>query len=700
MTVATLPAAAPRARRLRASLRLIVPLASALLLAGAMLAGTLVSERQTRDLLIAESRARLALEAELLARASASAMLEGFPELTLQPILRDMLRGRGDLSTAMVIDRQGRILADPDTRRIGQRVPVPGDDGLAVGGARLREEGASFVAVMPIRHASGTELGHAIVVMPRAPLERALAAARVRQWWIAAFLVLASGLLTFTLMSRLLKPVTRLREGLERIGRGDLETRLALRDSTELGLLADTLDEMAGRLSVAQRNQLERERLAAELEAAGRIQTALRPPGEVRRGPYVVGGYQRPAAEVGGDYFDVMELPDGRLGLAIADVSGKGLAGCLVTFMLAALVRTLREHESSPARLLLEVDRHLRPVLARGAFVTVWYGVLDPLTGDLAFASAGHLPTFVRRADGRVERHVSRGVPLGVLTPAAVQKGLVDARVRLEPGDTILQLTDGFTEAERASDAEQFGFEGVESMLARSAELDVERTLGALCQRVNAWTADAIPADDQTAIVVRREPAAAARPQDATPGVDEAPMAARRFEAEDAEAWLARARAQGPGLRLRADLAELEKLRPWLESSRGPGPVPSCAGDLIESALYEVCGNVIEHGYGADGTSPLELWWLPESADEGGVRGHFVLAEAGRVFDLSKARPADLAQLEARLKGRGLGVSIVRRLVPGLRYRPGTSAGNVTLLDFDSQKILDLLKGAGDARCA
>lgn len=693
MSEALLPpvAGAVSRGRVRTSLRLVVPLVSALLLAAAMLAAAVLSERQTRELLVAEARARLALEAELLARASASAMLEGFPELTLQPILSDLLRGREDLSSAMVLDRDGRVLAHPDARRIGLREALPAGTGVAVGRARLLEEPASFVAVMPIRHASGSELGHAIVVMPRAPLERALAETRVRQWWIAAVLVLASAALTFVLMSRLLHPVKRLREGLERIGRGDLDTRLALRDSTELGLLADTLDEMAGRLAVAQRGQLERERLAAELEAAGRIQTTLRPRGSVRRGPYVVAGHQRPAAEVGGDYYDVLEFADGRLGLVIADVAGKGLAGCLVTFMLAALVRVMRERESSPARLLVEVDRHLRAVMAPGAFVTVWYGVLDPLTGEFTFASAGHLPTMVRRADGRVERHASKAIPLGILSPAALARGLADVQVRLGPGDVLLQLTDGFTEAERPDDRAQFGFDGVQQLLAAAGGVSADGVLGRLCENAERWTGGGAPADDQTAIALRRDPVA---------------PAASGIESRQAEDWVARARAGGRGLTLRAEFAELERLRGWLESPQGPGPLSACTVALLESALYEICANVVEHGYGCDGRSELELWWLreegaaPAASEPTPTRGRFVLVERGREFDLSTAEPADLSRLEVRLQGRGLGVAMIRRLLPSVSYRPGTAEGNVTLLDFDSDHALALGKGTRDARCA
>lgn len=673
----------------RTSLRLIVPLASTLLLSMALLAGTVVSEQHTRGLLVKQARARLALEAELLARASASAMLEGYPELTLQPILRDLLRGRDDLATAMVLDRDGRILAHPDTRRIGQQHAVPDAGSERVGEARIREAGASFVAVMPIHHASGSVLGQAIVEMPRAPLESALAAARVRQWLIAIALACASAALTFALMSRLLRPVTRLREGLERIGRGDLDTRLALHDGTELGLLADTLDDMAGRLSAAQKSQIERERLAAELEAAGRIQTMLRPPGPVRRGAYEVVGHQRPATEVGGDYFDAIELPDGRLGVVIADVAGKGLAGCLVTFMLAALVRVMREHEASPRQLLLEVDRYLRPVLERGAFVTVWYGVVDPLTGQVTFASAGHLPTLVRRADGRVERFDSKSIPLGILSPQALAKGLREHVTRLEPGDALLQLTDGFTEAVRAGSDEQLGVDGVVRAWSELGADSAAHVVEGLGVHVDRWSGGAAPDDDQTVVLLRRDGGAAAP----------------AFDPLQAATWVARARADASPLRLSADLSQLEALHPWLHSAPGLSGLPAPALDALESALYEVCANVIEHGYGCDGRGLLEVWWLQHeraavAGDGAPVRGTFVMLERGRTFDLSAAVPADLSHPLARRKGRGLGVAMIQRMLPGVSYCADTPEGNVTLLPFDSLRFMQTLEGVPDARCA
>jgi anti-sigma regulatory factor (Ser/Thr protein kinase) len=170
----------------------------------------------------------------------------------------------------------------------------------------------------------------------------------------------------------------------------------------------------------------------------------------------------------------------------------------------------------------------------------------------------------------------------------------------------------------------------------------------------------------------------------------------------DAEAreWVARARAGGHGLGLRADFAELDRLGPWLRSPLGLAGLPDRAAEWLESALYEVCGNVVEHGYGCDGQRVFELWWLKREDGGASVRGWFVLVENGREFDLPAAVPVDLSRLESRLKGRGLGITMIRRLMPRVRYRAATAEGNVTVLEFDSDQALDVMKGVRDARCA
>src|SRR5207248_2908883 len=136
---------------------------------------------------------------------------------------------------------------------------------------------------------------------------------------LVAFLVLGT-VAALILSASLLRPVAALRAGLERIGRGDLDTPLEVRDRTEIGALAGTVNRMARELKAAQGVLVERERIAAEVQLARRIQRALLPAGRREAGPFVIEGEQRAAAEVGGDYYQMLDLPNGRVGVVIADV--------------------------------------------------------------------------------------------------------------------------------------------------------------------------------------------------------------------------------------------------------------------------------------------------------------------------------------------------------------------------------------------
>ena len=179
-------------------------------------------------------------------------------------------------------------------------------------------------------------------------------------------------------MTGLLRPVGVLRAGLERIGRGDLDTPIGLRDRTEFGMLADTVDDMASKLKVAQAELVEKERLTHELELARQIQQSLLPKSRTVAGQFLIDGAHEAASEVGGDYYDVLPLANGNLGLAIADVSGKGLVGCLAMSMLSALLRAYRNEILSPAEMLAKLDERLSENLQRGSFVTMFYGILNP----------------------------------------------------------------------------------------------------------------------------------------------------------------------------------------------------------------------------------------------------------------------------------------------------------------------------------
>lgn len=699
-----------RPRTASLSIRWIVTLAAAGLTTAAVLGVGGVAERNTRRALTREIEARLLLEARNLALTSTEALLTDFPELTLHPLVKEMKAKQPELAMVMVLDHDTRIQGDPDARQLGVRYApdenlrgIKSTQHLAPGESMM-SDGTVLVATAPVSHRDGRTIGTAMVGLRRDYLDSLIEAAR-RQQTVVLVVVLVVGIaLAFFLMSSVLKPVQTLRAGIERIGRGDLDTPLRLRDRTELGLLADAVNDMASALKRAQVEMVERERLAHEVELARQIQSSLLPSRSKTAGGFVIEGSQHAAAEVGGDYFDYFGLPDGRIGIAVADVAGKGLAGCLVMSMLSALLRAYRTSHASPARLLAVLDERLGETLQSGSFVTMFYGVLDPATGEITFASAGHSPLLVyRHAEGAVEWFKTKGIPLGAVRGGAIRATLHDSVLRLEPGDLLVQFTDGVNEAFDPSGKEQFGFVRLEQVVIEAAPRGCGRVIAALHGAVEVWTENGPPTDDETVLVVSREGAPAET------GSDPAPRPARATEPAPAGSdqpaapldRLAEARARGRCLRLSASLDALLQIREWLSEQPPPDHVVGPRFELLTTAIYEACANIAEHGCNLDPSQEFELWWVPDA--KGGARGgaerastgdkkpettrdtppgHFLIRDHGIPFRADNWKQTDFSDPRVRRRGRGFGLDIIHRAMSHVAYHPGTPEGNITLMTF------------------
>ncbi len=670
----------------------IVSGVAALLTAGVVgvVGGT--AERDTRTALTSEIRTRVVFEARNLALASSGALLSDFPELTLTPILSELRKGQDELAFATVVDREGTILGHPDARRIGQHYELPSGLGAIaeIAGLAPDEEvlmnGDVLVVSVPVRHpGSGDPIGSAYVAIEMAYVDAALKETRRDQLIVFAGLLAAGVALVAFLMSVLLRPLGELRAGLERIGRGDLDSPVHLNDRTELGFLAETMNEMAARIRVAQDERLEKDRLAHEVDLAREIQASLLPAGDLRTNGVVVTGAHRAAAEVGGDYWDVFELDDGQIGIAIADVSGKGLAGCLVTSMLSALLGSFRKTETSPKSLLLRLERDLRDSLRPGTFITMFYGILDPGSGRFVFASAGHSPLLVRRAGGATEWYRTKGIPIGALRGNHLERSLRDEVIDLRRGDLAIQYTDGINEAFAPGGEEQFGFERLEKAVAGTEASDAAGMLDLVRRAVEEWVGDQPPLDDETLLVVGRDEAPVSAPNDPA-------IADPSTVAGDPLAILARARRVGYHIRLPAREDALGGLLNRIPHCPELSALSSGQIHVLESALYEACANIAEHGLEQRADETFDLWWVPFRADEGrdgdppaepDGRGTFVLLDRGIPFVPKSNHPIDFDDPEVRRKGRGLGLEIIRAAMRRIEYHPATAEGNVTLLRFD-----------------
>jgi len=668
-------------RRSIFSIRWIVAGAVAVLTTLVVLGVTGVMERKTRSVLMEEIESRLLIQSRNLAVAGANALLTEYPELLLAPMVKEMRAEQPELALVVVVDRSGTIQGDSDVRRIGTPFAMPTHLTPVVSTVtrkqdELLSENLDMLLVSaPIRDLTGRQLGNALVGVRRSHIDEAVDRVGREQYLVLAAFLIAGVAASILLLSVLLRPIEVLRAGIERVGRGELGARVELRDRTEFGLLADAINDMSTRLEKAQGEIVERARLAHEMDLARQIQRSLLPSKQTVAGEFVIDGEQWAAAEVGGDYFDVLSLPDGKIGLAIADVSGKGLAGCLVTSMLFSLLRAFSSAHASPASLLAALDERLGGILQRGAFVTMFYGVLDPETGRLVHSSAGHNPTLIARSDGRSEWLYSKGIPLGAIRGGAIRRTLEDGVLDLQPGDVLLQFTDGINETQAPSSQEQFGFDRMERAVREAAPSGARAVLEQLHRTVDSWRGSTAREDDETVLVVSREGrlGAIARPGTAAPG---APLG--RLE---------QAKAVGVCLRVPADLDSMGGIVGWLEKSGIVRGSDETEAGLLNLALYEVCANIAEHGYGQDGKSMIEVWWLSEDGSGSGA-GSFLIRDHGKPFRPDAWKGTDFNDPQVRKLGRGLGLEIIHRVMKHVAYYPGTEVGNITVLEWDPAKEL------------
>ena len=188
--------------------------------------------------------------------------------------------------------------------------------------------------------------------------------------------------------------------------------------------------------------ETQRIRLEQELEMARAVQKSLLPTQTPSIPGFTLVADWRPAREVAGDFYDFFSLPDGRWGLVLADVSGKGAPAALYMAMTRSLIRSEASRHTNPSAVLTEVNRRLLKESSNAMFVTVFYAILDPILRSLTYANAGHDPPFLRRASGGVERLAYGGLIMGLFE----QLTLTDERLNLESRDTLVAYTDGLTD--------------------------------------------------------------------------------------------------------------------------------------------------------------------------------------------------------------------------------------------------------------
>jgi len=297
-------------------------------------------------------------------------------------------------------------------------------------------------------------------------------------------------------LRRAFRPLNQVIGVLNALARGDTRMpKLAANPSRddEIGRLANTVEQF-------HQAQVARSQLASlrqELHIAANIQRSLLPACFPERAEFDLFAELRPFGEIGGDFYDFFDLPDGRLGLVIADVSDKGVAAALFMAVARTVIHAVAQIVPDPGPCLEQVNALLSEDNATAMFVTVFYGTLDPASGEFRYANAGHNPPYHIATDHKTTAlPLTGGMALGIIESLS----FTERRLVLHPGECLLFYTDGVTESVNLH-SEEFTTGRLEAVLSL-APPDTQALITAVTDAVQTFADGAPPADDLTLLAL------------------------------------------------------------------------------------------------------------------------------------------------------------------------------------------------------
>ena len=282
---------------------------------------------------------------------------------------------------------------------------------------------------------------------------------------------------------------------------GDFGHRIQIRNRDQLGALGESFNSMTESVSTLISEQQQRQRLEHELAIAREVQAQLFPTEKPTVRGVEIEAVVRPARVVSGDYYDFLPLGPGRLGIALADISGKGISAALIMASLQAALRIQAMSNGrgpgNTAEIVTRLNQHLYRSTAPDRFATLFYGVYDAQTHRLEYTNAGH-PAPLCISGQQVQRLSAGGTVLGLFDDRQFESQIVD----IAPGSLLIAYSDGLTEAENP-DAEEFEEQRVLDVALRMDHAPARAVLKNLLEAVNRWTGPAEQSDDITVIVAR-----------------------------------------------------------------------------------------------------------------------------------------------------------------------------------------------------
>ena len=357
------------------------------------------------------------------------------------------------------------------------------------------------VSGIPIR------MGTIRILLDKSVIDGEIASARKKALWFLGLILLIGYSGIFLLVYVTMSPFKKLSAWIRALGRDEVHEEMEFDSSDEIGEIANAFNEITEKFRKSQENLAEQERLQKEMQVAQEIQHTLLPSAFPEIEGYEIASYYEAAKEVGGDYFDFVEVDKDTLGIVVADVSGKGVPGSLIMTMIRTALRTEARGNKNAADVLARVNDFVINDMKKGMFVTIFYIILDSHNRTINYASAGHNPMILYRSETKKSYYLNpRGFPIGINLPdnTLFRKSIQSDTLRLREGDTLIIYTDGITEAMNLR-REKFGEERFLSVIRKYGHLKVDPFVDKISDEIKNFTEGYAQNDDITLVAIREK---------------------------------------------------------------------------------------------------------------------------------------------------------------------------------------------------
>jgi serine phosphatase RsbU (regulator of sigma subunit) len=449
-------------------------------------------------------------EVEHLQNTSADAISAG-DDLALVALINDLKRLES-IKYAYILDKDNRIKQNFDQERNNtiledehmKEIASYGDkvEPLSLTIPDEKEGGMIFDFSKPLYHKIfKTRIGTVRLGFSDKAIRDQIASVTKNITIIALFFIFASIFGAVILSTITIRPIKKLSEGATVIGTGNLDYKIRLKTSDEIGQLANEFNVMTEQLKKARDLEIESRIMEEQLELAKEIQEGLNPMGYYDKGGIQIKGFTRAAKGVGGDYFDYVDIDKNRVGALLSDVSGKGVPASLVMVMIRTVFVTyLNRKDIECASVVRAINDSLSADFAIDKFATLFFMIYDRSRGELHFTNAGHGPLFCYRAS-RDACTVTKldDVPIGIMADVKYKQ----AKVRLNPGDLVVLYSDGVTEM-RNEDKEEYGRLRLQSLIIENNRLNASELVDKIVSDVDVFRGNVQPHDDMTTLVLKR----------------------------------------------------------------------------------------------------------------------------------------------------------------------------------------------------